>query len=95
MPNITVEEFKSYFDDESDNFVESKWEGDNLIQGVEILKKYYDVKSENVITGAHYDITYSVDVEDVVERGISVDDTKALAGLNWHIEDGIYLACFV
>ena len=82
---ITQEEIKQIFND-----VDSKWEGDNAFQGLQILSKYTD----NLIQGAGHDVIWSVDVEKIIELGITKEDVTKLSLLNWII-DGDYLACFV
>lgn len=80
------EEIEKIFDE-----VDSKWEGDNAFQGLQILSKYTD----NLITGANHDIIYSEDIDKIVEK-ITEEDAIALAKLNWMINDeGDCLACFV
>jgi len=71
---------------------ESKWEGDNCLEGLNILKKY---AKNNVIEGAGKDVVFSIDVEEAIENGITKEDCEKLALLNWHIKDCDYFACFV
>ena len=68
-----------------------KWEGDNAYEGLTIIKKYTD----NLIQGAGHDIIWSEDISTLIEKGITEEDVKELRRLNWMVEDGIYLACFV
>ncbi len=82
---ITREEFEESFEDK-----DAKWEGDNAFQGLQILSKYTD----KLIQGAGHDVIYSVDVDEIIELGITKDDVDKLATLNWMISDE-YLACFV
>ncbi len=70
--------------------VDSKWEGDNAFQGLQILSKYTD----RLIEGANHDIIYSCDVDSVIDK-LTEEDAYALRKLNWHIEDNDYFACFV
>jgi len=70
--------------------IESKWEGDNAFQGLQILSKYTD----NLLQGAEHDKIWSVDVDELIELGITRDDVVMLGRLNWMIEEGS-LACFV
>lgn len=87
---ITRDRFYEIFDDEH-----SEWVGDNAIQGLAIIAKYINTSENDIICGADHDILYSVDVDVVIEAGITEEDATALRNLNWHIEDGEYLACFV
>ena len=70
--------------------IESKWEGDNAFQGLQILSKYTD----NLLQDAEHDKIWSVDVDELIELGITRDDVVMLRRLNWMIEEGS-LACFV
>ena len=70
---------------------ESKWEGDNCYAGLQIIAKY----TENPVQGAGHDEVWSEDVEKLIDAGITEEDVKALALLNWCVEDGEYLCCFV
>ena len=70
---------------------DSKWEGDNAFQGLQILSKY----TTNLICGAAHDIIYSVDIDDVVEA-MTEEDAEALALLNWMLDSECdCFACFV
>jgi hypothetical protein len=82
---ITQEEIKQIFND-----VDSNWEGDNAFQGLQILSKYTD----NLIQGAGHDVICSVDVDKIIELGITKEDITKLSLLNWMIEEDC-LACFV
>ena len=82
---ITIEEIEQIFED-----VDSKWEGDNAFQGLQILSKYTD----KLIQGAGHDVIWSVDVDKIIELGITKEDITKLALLNWMIEEDC-LACFV
>ncbi len=82
---ITQEEIREIFND-----VDSKWEGDNAFQGLQILSKYTD----NLIQGTGHDVIWSVDVDEIIELGITKEDVTKLSLLNWMIEED-YLACFV
>lgn len=82
---ITIEEIEQIFDD-----VRSKWEGDNAFQGLQILSKYTD----NLIQGAGHDKIYSVELDEIIELGITKEDITKLSLLNWMIDEDC-LACFV
>jgi len=70
---------------------ESNWNGDNAYKGLQILAKYTD----KLIQGAEHDIIYSEDIDVLIENGLTENDAINLRKLNWMIEDGCYLACFV
>lgn len=67
------------------------WGDDNCYAGLQIIAKY----SKNIVTGAEHDIIYSDAISNLIEAGITEEDVKQLALLNWMIEDECYLACFV
>jgi len=83
---MTREEFDQVFENQK-----TKWEGDNCYQGLQILSKY----TENLIQGAGHDVVWSEDIDTLIESGITKEDAEKLRELNWMIEDGSYLACFV
>jgi hypothetical protein len=71
------------------------WTGDNAFQGLQILRKYVP-EDRNVLEAAEHDIIYSVDVDKILEYGITEEDAKELRRLNWMIDgDSDSLACFV
>lgn len=84
---MNKEEFIKLFEGDS-----GKWEGDNALQGLKIIEKYVPDKG---IEGANHDIIYSVDVDELINGGITREDAKKLRCLNWMIEDDEYMACFV
>jgi hypothetical protein len=88
---MTYEEVVEVFEEED---LKTKWEGDNTIQGLKILEKYFNPLIDSLITGANHDVLYSVDVEEAIKRGLTKEDVYALARLNWMIEDDCF-QCFV
>jgi uncharacterized protein YihD (DUF1040 family) len=82
---MTLERLEEIFEE-----TQSKWEGDNAFQGLQILAKYTE---KNVICAAEHDIIYSINAEDVIEI-LSEEDAIKLAQLNWMLEDE-YFACYV
>lgn len=88
---MTTEKFEEIMGADND----SSWDGDNALKGLLIISKYMSHDKHELIAGANHDIIYSVGVEEIVEAGITEDDTQALRDLNWMIQDGEYLACFV
>lgn len=83
---MSYEEFEEIFDT-----VDSKWEGDNAYQGLQIIAKY----TNNVVCAAEHDIIYSESIEKLIKAGITREDVEQLAKLNWHIDEYESLACFV
>ena len=82
-------EFEKIFKGDS-----GKWDGDNAMQGLKIIEKYFPPDAE-IIQGAGHDVIWSVDAEELVEYGITKEDAEELRRLNWMIEEGEYMACFV
>lgn len=69
------------------------YSGDNALQGLNIIAKYFK-NDEDILTGADHDIIYSVSVDDLIKAKVTEEDARALRWLNWMIEDE-YLACYV
>ena len=70
--------------------------GDNVFEGFLIINKYIDHKNKNVIRGVGHDIIYSVDIDEILELGLTKEDAEALAKLNWMLEDRLNcFSCFV
>ena len=84
---MKLEEFEEVFKNE-----DADWEGDNAWQGLNIIAKY--LPKETLICGADYDIIYSVGVEELVDAGITIEDTEKLRRLSWMIDEEC-LACLV
>ena len=88
MDKLTYEQVEEIFES-----IDSEWEGDNFRQGARIIEKYLEEK-DRLIGGATHDTVWCADVETMIERGMTEDEFKRLALLNWHIEEGA-LCCFV
>ena len=88
---ITRERFIELLSDDSFG----NWKGDNAFQGLQIIAKYISAEENTLLVGANHDIIYSVDVDKLIEAGITEDDATAFRHLNWMVEDDSYLACFV
>jgi len=88
------EELDLIFEDKN-----AKWEGDNAMQGLEILRKYLKPdKPQRLIQGANHDVIYSLDIDEVLEAGLTTEDAEKLASLNWMLGDSYWtesFACFV
>jgi len=89
MKRITMDSFEKVFESVESDICDLK--ECNVYAGLKIITKY--CPSEG-IEGADHDIIYSVGVESLVDAGISEEDVKQLARLNWMIQNE-YLACFV
>ncbi len=90
----TIEEFVTIMADDNDTFDSDffhKLKDDNAMLGLLLIRKYMPLAG---ITGADHDVIFSVGVDDLVEAGITKEDTFMLKKLNWMIEHDV-LACFV
>jgi uncharacterized protein YihD (DUF1040 family) len=84
---MTEERLEEIFEE-----TDSKWEGDNAFQGLQILAKYTDA---DVVCAAEHDIIYSVEIAEVIDD-LTEEDAIKLAKLNWHIDGEFWcFACFV
>jgi len=84
---MKAEEFIELFKGDS-----GQWKGDNALQGLKIIEKYVPGKG---VEGANRDIIYSVDVDELIAGGITREDAEELRRLNWMVEGGECMACFV
>ena len=90
---MTRKEFIEIFGDEdSGGKLLNSVNYDNALAGLKIIEKYLP---KNGIEGAEHDMIYSVDVETLVDAGISKEDVQMLHWLNWFVENDEYLGCFV
>ncbi len=87
---MTVEKFIEIFDN-----TDSDWTGDNAVKGLLILCTILDPNEHELIEGAGHDEIWGPQLETLIEAGITEDQVKQLALLNWSIEDSEYLTCFV
>ena len=88
---MTEVEFKKIMADENLSNL-SAYDDDNAILGLNIIRKYLPKRG---IDGAEHDMIYSVTIDEIVKAGISEEDATELRRLNWHLEEGYCLACFV
>jgi hypothetical protein len=57
---------------------------------------YFDAKEKDILVAAEHDIIYSVDIDEIIEAGITEKDATDLMLLNWGIDvDNDCLYCFV
>lgn len=89
---MQLSDFIEIFENDDIESELSIFKGCNAIEGLNIIKKYMPTKG---IEGASHDVIYSVNVDDLVSAGVSLSDALMLKKLNWMIEDGQYMACFV
>lgn len=87
---VTREEFDEIF--YKDN--SSLWTGDNALKGLLIMQKYFD-DDKTLIVGAGHEKIHFVEVDELIDAGITIDDVIELRSLNWMIDDGMFMACFV
>ena len=86
---MTKEEFIELFENTESDL--GSVEGDNCFLGLLIMSEY----TQNLVHGADHDKVYGPDIEVLTEAGITEDGVVELSKLNWSIEDGYYLMCFV
>jgi len=87
---MTRERFEEIMD--GDSKLED-YDDDNAYLGLQIIRKYMSKKG---VEGAEHDVIYSVNIDELLEAGITEEDAIELCNLNWMIdEDGDCLACFV
>ena len=84
---MEIEEVEKIFED-----AKTEWDGDNAMQGLLIITSFLP---KSGIEGADHDVIYSAGVEELIDAGAKKEDFEKLAKLNWMIQDGEYLACFV
>lgn len=90
---VTIEKLEAILNDESSY---PDWNGDNAYQGLQIIAKYFNPSVESIITGAAHDEMWSVDAQELLNRGVTKKDLLALHRLNWaYSEDNENLYCFV
>lgn len=88
---MTEKRFREIMEDEDSKTVFPK--EDNALMGLKIIEKYLPLSG---VEGANHDVIYACDVEDIVNAGITEEDTLTLRRINWMIdEDCDCLACFV
>lgn len=94
MKKITLERIEELF---GDGRVDSEYEGDNFLQGIEILKKYFDISKEDIVRCASHDTIWTPDAEELIERGLTEEDAIKLVKLNWVYDedDEGGFCCFV
>lgn len=88
---MTRERFIEIMEDEDIKHVRP--DGDTALAGLNLIAKYLPKKG---VEAAEHDIIYSVDVDDIVEAGITEEDVVQLRTWNWmYDEDTDGLAHFV
>lgn len=90
---MNEERFRELFDDEKSDIKTEFPDGDNALMGLNLIAKYLPKAG---IEAAGHDIIYSVDIDKIVEAGITEEDAITLVKWNWMIDsDCDCLACFV
>lgn len=91
---ISREVIEKIFDDDSE--INPDWQGDNFVQGIQILSKYINPLKKDIVCGADHDVVYGPDIDDLIEKGLTVRDAEALQKLNWYIDEDLdSFCCFV
>jgi len=89
---MNIENFRLIMKDSS---IKTKFpEGrDNALVGLDIIAKYCPTRG---IEGAEHNVIYSVDINELVNAGITKEDAIQLKEINWMIDSNCHcLACFV
>ena len=92
MIKLTFSEFEDIMN--KDDFT-YKWTGDKALKGLLVISKYISMEENRLIEGAGSDMIYSVDIDRIINAGITKEDTTELNNLGWFIEDSKYLAHYV
>lgn len=88
---MDIKRFEEIMKDSTIGIIFREGDKDQTLIGLNIIAKYLP---ESGIEGADHDIIYSVDCINLVEAGITEEDTIKLREMNWMIKDD-YLACYV
>ena len=86
---MNIEEVLKLFEEDTPSIHS---EGDVTLEGLNILAKY---TKGTVLCGAEHDKIYSVDVDEVLEAGITDEELIRLRGLGFMIDDSSYFSSFV
>ena len=88
---MTRERFDEIFDQDS-----KSWNGDNAVQGILIIAKYFDLNKKDIIVGAGHDEIFSLNIDEIIAANITEEDAIKLRDLNW-MANSEYdcLSCFV
>lgn len=89
---MTTDKFIEILNEE-DNF--SSTEGDDVVTGILIMIKYLPSNSNIIIQGAGHDDVWGPNIDELVDAGITEEDTHLLRKCGWRVEDHTYLAHFV
>lgn len=77
---MTVDEFLEIIN--SDVYSKEYMYVDGLFEGLKIFKKYGPLEIES----AGHDIVYSVDVEKIIDAGITKEDAAMLSKMGWFVD---------
>lgn len=87
---LTLEDVKAIF-----NETESSWHGDNVFKGLLLLSTHINTDEKTILSWAGHDEIKSIDVEEAIGVGVTIETFKQLALLNWMVDEYDCLACFV
>ncbi len=82
---LTLEEFEKIMNDDSIETTILNMEENSALVGLNLIAKYLPNEG---IAGANHDIIYGADIEDLINAGITIEDTIKLNELNWFVDDG-------
>ena len=89
--NMRKERFDKIMNSDVDFSIFIKYQDNTAFLGLQIIRKYLPTRG---IEDAGHEIIYSVNVDQILEAGITEEDAVELRSLNWMIENN-RLACFV
>lgn len=65
---------------------------DKAYKGLQIIAKYMDPDKHYIIVACEHDMLYSVQMEELIESGITEEDVMLLENLGWQFENETQLA---
>ena len=85
------EELEKIFEETKSNYV-----GDNVFQGLLIIGNYINNFKKDVVVAVAHDILYSVEIDELLDFGLTKKDAFILAELGWMLDDdGDCFSCFI
>lgn len=90
---MNKERFKEIMSDEEMGGSKLFEPGCNVLKGLNIIAKYLP---NSGVKWVNYEVLYAVEIEKIVEAGITEEDAIELRYQNWMIDSNHeYLSCFV
>jgi len=85
MKNISYEEAEAIL--YSDNY-RGVISGCNIMKGLLIISKYIDPDKEEILCHAEHDQIWSVELDELVDAGVTKEDLEQLNKLGWYTDEG-------